>query len=315
MRFDPETDIPSLEGKVILVTGGNSGLGLATIDAIARHSPSKIYLAARSRSKAEAARASILASAATNTNIVLLDLDIADFASVRKAAATVLANTDRLDILQLNAGISTVPWRTTTDGYEVQFGTNYLGHVLLTQLLMPLLLKTSQMSGADVRIIAMSSKGHNYAPKPEGICFDQLKTPMSDVSAYPLYGQSMLAKALFAAEMARRYPQITTTSLHPGLVKTNVWTGEKQGPQWLLHLVIQPFVAIAGVTAKEGVKGQLWCSFAQKSKVKNGAYYDPVGLLGRESKLARDNALAKKLWEWTEKELQVRCGTSWPASS
>ncbi len=135
----------------MLGDGANSGLGEATARALAQHNPGKLYLGARSRSKAEAALERIRASsaAAASANIEILHIDLASFESVKAAAARVNEDASRLDILQLNGGIAVVPHQTTTDGYELQFGTNYLGHALLTQLLMAKMLETARLPGAD----------------------------------------------------------------------------------------------------------------------------------------------------------------------
>ncbi|KAF5013110.1 hypothetical protein FDECE_830 [Fusarium decemcellulare] len=309
--FNPDDDIPDLSGKVCLVTGGNTGLGLATIKALAKHHPAKIYLAARSRSKAEAARSEIHASSpeVEKANIDILDLDVASFPSIKAAAERVNKEVDRLDVLQLNAGIAMISFFKHKTAYEIQFATNYLGHALLTQLLMPKLLATAAIPGADVRIVAMSSVGHRAFAPSSGILFDEVKSDMAGHGGHELYGQAMLAKSLFAYELAKRYPQITSTSLHPGTVKSGVWAGDK-GVNWIIfNVFVKPAVALTGVSNEEGCKTQLWCSFSKE--VKNGAYYEPIGIAGKESKLAHDDELAARLWEWTDKELQTHGAPGW----
>lgn len=311
-KFNPRDNIPDLNGKVILVTGGNSGLGEATITAIAQHNPGKIYLAARSRSKADTAIARIRATstAAASTQIEFLDLDLASFKSIKSAAARVNSEVDRLDLLQLNGGIAMTPHDRTEDGYELQFGVNYLGHAFLTQLLMPKLLATTSLPNTDVRIVSMSSIGHKVFAPSSGILFDELKSAMDGHPGRELYGQVMLAKTLFAHELARRYPQIISSSLHPGTVKSNVWGGQKD-INWLLrNLVIKPLVFLTGVSEEEGAKTQLWCSFSKD--VGNGSYYEPIGKAGQQGKLTRNNELSTRLWEWTETELRAHGAPGWP---
>ncbi|CAG9990050.1 unnamed protein product [Clonostachys byssicola] len=309
--FNPEIDIPDLSSKVCLVTGGNSGLGEATVTALAKHNPKLIYLAARSRPRGEAAVSRIKATspATAEANIQVLDLDLASFASVQAAAARVIGETDRLDLLQLNGGVGMVPAATTLEGYELQFGTNYMGHVLLTQLLLPTMLKTAGIPGTDVRIVSMSSIGHKLFAPNKGIVFGELKTDMGSHGGAELYAQSMLAKALFAYEFAKRYPQITATSLHPGTVKSGVWNGDKNVNWLIANAIVKPVVALTGVSNDEGAKTQLWCSFSKDAK--SGCYYEPIGKAGKESKLARDDALSTALWEWTDKELQAYGTAGW----
>jgi len=286
------------------------------IAALAQRNPGKLYLAARSRARAEGALERIRATttAAKSANIDILDLDLASLESVKAAAARVEREVERLDVLQLNGGIAVVPAATTKDGYEIQFGTNYLGHALLTQLLMPKMLATAALpGGADVRIVLMSSRGHKMFVPKAGILFDELRTDMKHTGGATLYGQAMLSKALFARELAKRYPQITSSSLHPGTVKTAVWGGQKDMNWFIRNFIVNPAVALSGVTNEEGVKTQLWCSFGDK--VQNGSYYHPIGKAGQASKLATDDDLSRRLWEWTEKELQTHGAPGWPPAN
>jgi NAD(P)-dependent dehydrogenase (short-subunit alcohol dehydrogenase family) len=310
--FHPPTDIPDLSGKVCLVTGANSGLGEATVAALAAHRPLKIYLAARSRSRAEAALERIKSTSpeASRTDISILDLDLASFDSVKAAAARVNTEVDRLDILQLNGGIAMPPHGTTKDGFEIQFGTNYLGHALLTQLVMPMLLATARLPGADVRVVSISSVGHKTFASREGIHFDHLQTPMESHSGTSLYAQAMLAKILFCRELARRYPQIISSSLHPGTVASNVWGGNKNA-SFYVKLLFAVIVPLTSVSNEEGAKTQLWCSFSKE--VENGAYYKPIGKSGQDSPLSRDPELAKRLWDWTEQTLEAHGSPGWPS--
>jgi NAD(P)-dependent dehydrogenase (short-subunit alcohol dehydrogenase family) len=313
-KFDPAKDIPNLEGRVCLVTGANSGIGEAVVSALAQHKPARIYLAARSQAKAEEALLRIRATsaAAKSANIDILDLDLASLDSVKRAATRVNGEVDRLDILHLNGGVGGVPYNTTKDGYEIRFGTNYVGHALLTQLLMPLMLRTTELPNTDVRIISMSSIAQSRIAPKCGIYFDDLKGDMSNHSAMELYGEANMAKSLLAFELAKRYPSITSSSLHPGTVKSNIWSGLEEFPQWLNYLLVKPMVALTGVSIHEGAKTSLWCNFSKN--VKNGAYYEPIGVAGKENPLCRDDELSKKLWDWTERELKAHSDSSWPAS-
>ncbi len=115
---------------------------------------------------------------------------------------------------------------------------------------------------------------------------------MTGHKGHEIYGQAMLAKALFAFELAKRYPQITSSSVHPGTVKSAVWGGEKDINWFIRNVMVKPVVALTGVSNDEGAKGQLWLSFS--NEVQNGHYYEPVGVAGKESKFARDSELSRK---------------------
>ncbi|KAG5807470.1 hypothetical protein H9Q74_008305 [Fusarium xylarioides] len=137
-------DIPSLEGKVILVTGATAGLGKESVLQFAHHNPSRIYLCSRNLQKAQLA-AQDIKQTVPSASIRLLHLDLCSFASIKEAARIVLSESERLDILMLNAGTMFVPLDHTADGYEIQFGTNHMGHALLNKLLIPLLEKTARV--------------------------------------------------------------------------------------------------------------------------------------------------------------------------
>lgn len=196
--FEPARDIPSQEGRVIIITGAAGDLGRQTAVELARYGrPARIYVADLPRDDAaknalakritqEAYGGSQAAERSNDpvfplTEIRFLDLDLSSLNSVRQAAAEFVAQEERLDILFLNAGILHVAPGTTSDGYEVHFGINYLGHALLSRLLIPTLLRTARKeSQTDVRIVITSSEGHLVAPK-NGIDFANLKTDCADM--------------------------------------------------------------------------------------------------------------------------------------
>jgi NAD(P)-dependent dehydrogenase (short-subunit alcohol dehydrogenase family) len=303
-KFDPDKHIPTLRGKVIVVTGGNSGCGKETVLQLAKHTPGRIYLAARSKAKYDDAMAAITATVANARDFVkFLELDLASLASVKKASETVLSENDRLDLLINNAGIMAVPHGLTQDGFEVQFGTNHLGHALLTRQLLPLMEKTSKEPSADVRIINLSSVGHTMAVD-EGIRFDELKTPMKALYPLRLYASSKLANVLYTRELARRYPDILSVSIHPGRVETNLGStlSEEGGLLYRFTQVMDFLVKPLPVDA--GALNQIWAATWKRSDVVNGAYYVPAGKENQGSKLSRDANLRDKLWTWTEEQLK-----------
>lgn len=368
--WDTVREIPpgSLAGKVILITGGNAGIGRqAALDlavaAASAYQPTstssnqpvaatttEIWIASRNavmgrKVVAEIERAAAVNVAARRTNrnsgengraggeeedeetaqrvrAHFLELDLTSFASIRKAARTFSAAVSRLDILILNAGLMGGPATAVTeDGYELRFGLNYVGHALLVKLLLPLLLlgaaaetkekpiigdSDSDSEGASnnrPRIVALSSAAHSYTVRG-GIRFDALKGPASHVERVMRYGQSKLALLLWAREMAARYPprQVTTVSIHPGTVKTELFNNPEGG---LMYRLLQRlFVPVFGLTVEDGAKNTVWAATASSKDVVSGEYYEPIGVAGNGSVWSRDRGLARKLWEWTEEELK-----------
>ncbi|KAL2850224.1 hypothetical protein BJY01DRAFT_245533 [Aspergillus pseudoustus] len=298
--YSPDKDIPDLAGKVILVTGGNNGLGKETIKQLAKHNPAKIYMGARSKAKASAAIAE-LKDEVPSANIIYLEIDLASFSSIKRAAATFLAENEYLHILVNNAGIFGVSPGLTEDGYEIQFGTNYIGPALFTKLLLPILEKTASIAESDVRIINISSEIYTLAPKG-GLLLSQDKTPLTELSALARYGQSKLANIYFTKSYAKRYPGIKSVALHPGLVQTNI-AGELKGFS-VMSLLLGLLNRIGSVDVATGAQNQLWASTSQSEKVKSGAYYIPFFKESSRRDLSRDEKKIEELWEWTERELK-----------
>ena len=199
-----------------------------------------------------------------------------------------------------------VPPALNSEGFEVQFATNYIGHAVMLKVLRPVLLRTAELpDGGDVRLLMLSSVGHNMHPEG-GIQFDQLKKADA-VGRWELYGQSKLADILYSKAIAKRYPQITSVSIHPGLVKTSLTAGVQS---IVLNAVATVF-AVAHQSPEKGAYNTLWAATTPKSNLENGVYYEPVGNKAGpamawwgQGKIVNDEALADKLWEWTENELK-----------
>ncbi|KAH7398058.1 hypothetical protein BKA64DRAFT_753902 [Cadophora sp. MPI-SDFR-AT-0126] len=296
--FNPATDIPDLSGKVILITGGNVGLGKESALQLSKDNPAKIIIGSRNTAKGLAAISSI-AAIIPQAKLELIEIDLASLSSVHNAARSLLSTNTRLDILMNNAGIMAVPPGLTAEGYEIQFGTNHLGHALLTKLLLPLLLATAEKPGSDVRIINLTSDSHRRAPV-HGIQFDNLRTADQPGTAMTRYGQSKLANILYTTELARRYPTIKVVAVHPGVVKTDLQVTMRKS--FLLAKLLAPvYTYFTGVEVEEGALNQLWAATAKG--VESGKLYYPIGLEVEGSLLARDEELAGKLWEWTATEL------------
>ncbi|KAK3386038.1 hypothetical protein B0H63DRAFT_190940 [Podospora didyma] len=307
VSFKTAADIPSLAGKTILVTGGNSGLGKQSVLDFARYGqPSLIWLAGRNADRCQLAIDEIVPQLPSGSSTVIkpLVLDLTSFGSIRTAAQRVVTESSQLNILMLNAGIMTTPPGLTADGYEIQFGTNHVGHALLTKLLMPLLLQTAAQSKPDdlPRVVVLASMGHKTAPGGE-IIFDKLKSEQLEINTLSRYGQSKLANVLFARELAKRYKgQLITASVDPGLVNTNLANPIMES--MLIARLVTPVVSkIFGQSPAEGAKGQLWAAMAKE--VESGEYYGPApGKKGYTKQPEKWDALGEKLWGWTEKELE-----------
>ena len=219
-RYGSVLELPIWIPYLTNLCKGNVGLGKQSILQLSKHNPKCVYLAARSKDKALAAIEEIKA-AVPSAPIEFVQCDLADLSSVQSAVREFASKEDRLDILLLNAGVMALPAGTTSNGYEIQFGTNHMGHSLLTKLLIPTLLKTAA-EPADVRVVCLSSIGH-VTTSWNGIEFGQLKGEMKWYPSLVRYAQSKLANILFARELARRYPAITVVAVHPGVVDTELW--------------------------------------------------------------------------------------------
>jgi retinol dehydrogenase-12 len=298
MAFDPVEDIPPLDGKVILVTGGGSGLGKQAITYLAQHNPSQIWLATQNIEEAEAACTDIRQQV-HQADLRILPLDLASLDAVKQAATTFLAQADRLDILMLNAGVMCIPPGLTEDGFEKHFGINHMGHALLTKLLLPLLTRTASVSD-DVRVVVVTSYSHWNAPK-EGILFNILKTPAEHLSGSQRYGHSKLANILFARHLASLYPNLTVAAVHPGAADTNLHANATDSRliDRLMNRYLYRFLIFSSVAT--AAKHQVWA--ATKKGLRSGEYYEPLGITGGGRPEGKDLQLAQKLWDWTEAEL------------
>lgn len=300
MGFSPDVEIPDLSGKVIIVTGGSSGLGKESVLQLAKHNAAAIYLTARTRARADAAIKEIEAAVpAAKDRIKFLELDLGSFASIKKAADAFHSQSDRLDILMNNAGLMASPPGLTTDGYEVQFGSNYMGPALLTKLLLPALEKTAAQKDGDARIINLSSELFKQAPK-QGILLSQCKTPLEEISGLARYGHSKLADYYHSRTLSQQYPAIKVVAIHPGVVNTGLLDDLRKRRPWIGALV-----ALAGsiflTDVHAGARAQLWASTTDRKNIRSGGFYNQKLNEYREAVLGDDKA-ASALEAWTEKE-------------
>jgi NAD(P)-dependent dehydrogenase (short-subunit alcohol dehydrogenase family) len=207
-------DIPDQSGRVAIVTGANSGLGLATARELAR-AGATVVMACRDEAKGERAAASVRAGV-PNAALEVAALDLADLASVRSFAAQAAGAHERIDLLINNAGIMAAPRRMTKDGFESQFGTNHLGHFALTGLMLPALLKAPAP-----RVVTVSSHLHRRGT----MRFDDLQGERK-YDRWGAYGQSKLANLMFCFELQRRAIEggssLLSLAAHPGYASTNL---------------------------------------------------------------------------------------------
>ncbi|KAJ6598513.1 hypothetical protein B0H10DRAFT_2167611 [Mycena sp. CBHHK59/15] len=272
MKFDPSANIPDLSGKVILVTGGTAGIRKESIIAFAKHNPERIYFTGHD-SEHVAVIITEAKTSATSVLVIFLPCDMTSLKSVEASTKQIISESHQLDILMCNAGVMAVPPALTQDGYEIQFGTNHITHALLIKLLLPTLLHTADVSDSDIRIVTLTGQGFTWHPRG-GIIFKDLQTKQSSMLSAAHYGQSKLANLLYAAELARQYPQITSLSVHAGVV----WTGlieKSSGFTKVLMHIVSPF---SMMTPAEGAHNQLWAAMGNKTNMVNGAYYEPVWL-------------------------------------
>jgi NAD(P)-dependent dehydrogenase (short-subunit alcohol dehydrogenase family) len=299
-----------LRRRPLTLPPGNAGLGAETVRRLAAHSPSAIYLCARNPASADPLISEIK-SAYPNAkvNIIPVKLDLSSLESTKAAAKTITAQATRLDILYNNAGIAMTPPSLTEDGYETQFAVNHVGHAMFTQALLPLMLQTAATSPPkSVRIVNVSSAAHTRPPA-NGLALADAKTDMASYHTTKRYGHSKLANVLFAQKLAQLYPSITSVSLHPGFVNTEINTGKAGGAKWFSFLV-RNIVGYVGLSVEDGTKTQLWCGVADE--VENGKYYVPIGVLNAGSKWAQDETKRDELWQWTEEQLKAHGGPGWP---
>jgi len=295
-------DIPDQSGHNVLITGANSGLGLRSAEALAR-AGARVLLACRNPTKAAEALTAVEACA-TSAAPSVVQLDLADLASVESAVDEVKRRVDHLDVLMNNAGVMAVPLARTADGFEMQFGTNHLGHFALTGRLLPLLL-----AAPAPRVISTSSQAHRIGR----MHWDDIQSRQK-YSKWSAYGQSKLANLLFMFELDRRataeHSPLVAAAAHPGYAATHLQAVGYEGKAFMTRVMHLGNQLLAQSDA-EGALPQLYA--ATMPDVKGGDYYGPDGMFERAGapekvgrrKAARDAQAAQRLWEISEQETGV----------
>jgi NAD(P)-dependent dehydrogenase (short-subunit alcohol dehydrogenase family) len=292
-------DIPPQEGKTILITGANSGLGLRSAEALAL-AGARVLLACRNPTKAAEALGTVQAKA-TGPAPEVVTLDLADLSSVETAAKDVANRTDRLDVLMNNAGVMAIPLARTADGFEMQFGTNHLGHFALTGRLLPLLLQAKRP-----RVVTTSSQVHRIGRM-------RFEDPQWEHGylKWLAYGQSKLANLLFAYELDRRAKTAEATlvsaAAHPGYASTHL---QAAGPGREANSVMGRLMDLGNQFFAQsdamGALPQLYA--ATMPELEGGEYYGPSGVFemqGHPKRVqstsgSRDEAAAARLWTLSE---------------
>jgi len=292
-------DIPDVQGRVALVTGANSGLGLETTRALAAHG-AHVIMACRNPEKARQAETNIKQTV-PGASLEVAALDLASLASVHECATSVLQTHERLDWLFNNAGVMALPRHETKDGFELQFETNYLSHFALTGLLLPRLLNTPHS-----RVVTLTSMARSYAHGR--INFDDLNGKRS-YGRWTAYGQSKLANLLFADELQRRLSRAGSTTIsvaaHPGFARTELQATSMASPGTMSRVL--NFVSLPlSQSAQMGVLPQLYaaCSF----QLRGGERIGPGGLFGMRgyprielrNEREENPQTAARLWEVSE---------------
>jgi len=294
--------IPDQTGRVAVVTGANSGLGLVVARELARRG-ALVVLACRNMDKGRAALAEVRA-AATGPEPELEELDLADLSSVRSFAERFKAGHDGLDLLINNAGVMASPRRHTADGFELHLGTNHLGHFALTNLLLPL------MEGReDARVVTESSNAHKTVRR---IAFDNLNGDRH-YFRWNAYGQSKLANLMFALELDRRLraqgSTVKSLAAHPGYSSTNL---QSAAAPVVDRMIMKVTNAAVGQSAEMGALPTLYA--ATEPGLAGGTYVGPDGIaeqrgyprVVRPNRVARDEQAAGRLWEVSEELTAAR---------
>ncbi len=287
-------DIPDQTGRIAVVTGSNTGLGLETAAALAAKG-AQVVLAVRNLDKGKDAALDIR-KRSPNADVALQELDLSSLESVRAAAEQLRADHDRIDLLINNAGVMYPPKQTTKDGFEMQFGTNHLGHFALTGLLLDKLLPV-----AGSRVVTVSSVGHRIMAD---IHFDDLQWERS-YNRVAAYGQAKLSNLLFTYELQRRLAPLGTTiaaAAHPGFSDTELMR-HLPGP------VESVFRLAAPLVTQDAAGGALPTLRASTDPgVQGGQYYGPSGFAQSQgapvivgsSKKSHDAERQRKLWAVSE---------------
>ena len=291
------SQIPDLTGKVVVVTGANSGIGLVTARELARKGADTI-LACRSVDRGQSATEALRAEV-PDARVTLMALDLGSLASIERFARLFIKTQSRLDVLVNNAGIMAVPYSHTADGFESQMGVNHLGHFALTGSLLDVLLSTP-----GGRVVTVSSTAHRIGKMD----FDNLLYENGRYSVLGAYCRSKLANLLFTYELQRRFENLGVEALalaaHPGSSPTNL--GDHLQGNWSFKLA-KPFFYVFSHSAEMGALPTLRA--AADPTAEGGQYFGPHGFMGQRgfpivvssTTASHSEEDAQRLWRLSEK--------------
>ncbi|KAI1902117.1 hypothetical protein AGOR_G00041410 [Albula goreensis] len=270
-----------IDGKTVLITGANTGIGKETARDLAKRG-ARIIMACRDMGKAEAAQKEIIEDS-KNQNVVIRKLDLSDTKSIKEFAEVINKEEKQVNILINNAGIMMCPFSKTVDGFEMQFGVNHLGHFLLTHLLFDLIKRS-----APARIINLSSMAHSWGT----IKLDDINSEKG-YDDRKAYGQSKLANILFSRSLAKRLQGtgVTVYAVHPGIVQTELGR-HLNTPLKVAFTIVKPFTK----TAVQGAQTSIYCAVTPELANESGLYYSDCAQASC-TRAARDDEMAQKLWE------------------
>lgn len=281
-------------GPVAIVTGATTGLGLETARALA-DSRARVVMTARTPEKGDAAVAAVR-DRVTGAAVEHMTLDLASLASVHQFAEVFAARFDALHLLVNNAGVMFTPFERTTDGFELQLGTNHLGHFALTGLLMPLLL-----AGAPARVVNLSSAGH----RASDVLWDDPNFERHEYDKFAAYGQSKTANVLFTVELERRYGSrgVHAYAVHPGVVATELaryMTRDDIGELTKRARRMPGGGLPKPVPVEVGAATTVWAATAPELDDHGGTYLADRAISDDVMPWARDPAAAQRLWAMSE---------------
>ncbi len=274
-----------MKDKIVFITGGNAGIGKATATTLAKMG-AEVIIACRDQAKGEAAVKAIQKSSGQE-KVSLLQLDLADLSSVKKAATEFSTRWPRLDVLINNAGIYSSTYFSTVDGFEAQFGVNHLGHYLLSLLLVPAL-----GAAPEPRVINVSSIAYLSGK----LDFRRLREWPGIYRGMDAYAQSKLANVLFTREFARRFPSMSCNCLHPGVVRTNIAMKKGNFIVRLVWRLYNPFM----ISEEQGAQTSIFLASAPEAANVTGRYFDEHQVIRSFFHKAKSDTLCQRLWMVSE---------------